>query len=217
MSLTLCIEENVNIHPSFSIEETFGALEGRRIAAIKNERRRAETVAGVSALKKALLDRVAGEITRDARGRPHFSDASGVDFSISHSGALSVAAVFDCPSARVGIDIEIIDEKKEDMHRRITERYFSDEERAVFSACPTPLEFFKLWTAKEARAKLSGLGLAEIISNERTSLEKDKEYFISHFLVTYNSEKYILAVCTDKNEKIDFICGGAVRVSAIQH
>ena len=212
MSLWLSVEENVSAHESFSVLETFGERESRRIFDIKNERRRAESLAGLVALKNALGDKDAREIVRDARGRPSFLYNGDMDFSISHSQSLSVAALIDS-LGRVGVDIERIDEKKEDTHRRIAKRYFSDEERQRLASSPTPIEFFKIWTAKEARAKLSGNGLAEIISLDRA--EKNEEGNVRHFLLTYKNEKYILAVCTDKDDEIDFICSEAISVSAI--
>ena len=212
MSLRLAVEKNVNFDTLFSVPSIFGETESRRILAIKNERRRAESTAGLIALKRAVGDIRAGQIVRDARGRPRFAEALGVDFNISHSASLSVAAVN--PLGRVGVDIERIDGKKGDTHRRIAERYFSDEEKLDFLNSPTPLEFFRIWTAKEARAKLFGYGLAEIISLERAA-KKEEECTVLHFLVNCEDEKYVLTVCTDGDDKIDFICSDGINVSAI--
>ena len=214
MSLRLAVEKNVNFDTLFSVPSVFGEAESRRILAMKNERRRAESAAGLLALKRALGDIEPGKIVRDERGRPSFAEALGVDFNISHSGSLSVAAVIDSPFWRVGVDIERVDEKKGNAYERIAERYFSDEEKLHFLNSPTPLEFFKIWTAKEARAKLFGHGLAEIISLDR-DVKKDEECTVLHFLIACESEKYVLAVCTNGDDEIDFICSNGINVSAI--
>ncbi len=165
-------------------------------------------MAGLVALKEALGNRAAGNIERNERGRPSFAGNTGLDFSISHSGNISVAALIDSPSGRVGVDIERIDEKKEDTHRRIADRYFGEEERAIFEDSGSAVEFYKIWTAKEAKAKLSGVGLSEILSARRSFEKNDcNEYLLVHFLLMYKDESYMLAVCINKEEKLDFICG----------
>lgn len=208
MSLNLALVDNTCLREASFVEKTFGALESRRVLGIKNERRRYESLAGLVALREALGDRVAGDVERDERGRPSFAGNTGLDFSISHSGNISVAALIDSPSGRVGVDIERIDEKKEDTHKRIADRYFSKEEKIIFETSGDPLEFYKIWTAKEARAKLLGLGLAEILSAERSFEKNDcNEYLLMHFLLTYKGESYMLTVCVNREEKLDFICG----------
>ena len=213
MSLRLAALENTNFNTSFSVSKTFGDLEERRILAIKNERRRAESLAGLESLYKALDGRSVGDIARNSEGRPFFVGDTGIDFSISHSGKLSVAALLEGSIGRVGVDIEKIDEKKEDTHKRIAERYFSDEEKLAFLNSSSPLEFYKIWTAKEARAKFFGFGLAQMLSTHR-SAKKDEDASVLHVLLTCKNEKYVLAVCTAKDEKIDFICGNGISVSA---
>ena len=214
MSLRLAVLENTNLNTSFSVSKTFGELEERRVLTMKNERRRAESLAGLEALYKALNGRRVGDIERDSEGRPFFVGDVGIDFSISHSGCLSVAALLEGNLGRVGVDVEKIDEKKEDTQRRIAGRYFSDEENLAFLRHSTPLEFYKIWTAKEARAKLFGFGLAQMLSVDRT-VKRNEDVFIFHFLLTCKNEKYVLALGTSKDEKIDFICGDGISVSAI--
>lgn len=208
MSIVLCVIDNVRMYESSFVEKTFGTLESTRLLGIKNERRRAESLAGLVALRDALGDRAAGDIERDGRGRPGFAGSTEIDFSISHSGKISVAALIDSPLGRIGVDIERIDEKKEDTHKRIADRYFSKEEISAFEASGDSLEFYKIWTTKEARAKFFGIGLAEILSAERSFEKNDcNEYLLMHFLLTYKGESYMLTVCVNREEKLDFICG----------
>ncbi len=218
MSLVLSIEKNSRSYPTDLVEEWFGIAESGRILSIKNERRRAESISGLVALKKALGDMGSGSIVRDPNGRPRFADKPGVDFSISHSGILSVAALTDSPSGRVGVDIERVeaDEKKEDTHRRIADRYFSAEEKLCFSALQTSVEFYRIWTAKEARSKLTGIGLAALLSLEQEDkTSRNEEYLYKHFLLNYENEKYVLTVCTNVDEKINFACGDDIEITPL--
>ena len=218
MSLVLSIEKNVRSYPVELVEEWFGTAEIRRILAIKNERRRAESIAGLVALKNALGDMTTVSISRDANGRPCFADRTGIDFNISHSGNLSVAALIITPSGRVGVDIERVEvgEKKEDMHRRIAERYFSTEEKLSFDASPTSVEFYRIWTEKEARAKLTGVGLAKLLSLGREDNEiQNEEYHLEHFLLSCENEKYVLTVCTNEDEKIKIACGDDITIALL--
>ena len=216
MSLNLCAIDNVSVRELSFVEETFGPFESRRILAIRNERRRAESVAGLVALKEALGGRTAGNIERDELGRPSFVGVDALDFSISHSGDLSIAALIDGPSGRVGVDIERIDEKKEDTHLRIAQRYFSKEEQAVLEASPVSIEFYKIWTAKEAKAKLLGVGLSKMLSSENSFEKSDHKFILKHFLLTYKGDRYLLALCVNKNDKLNFICGGNINIDAIK-
>lgn len=110
-----------------------------------------------SLLEKAGADSRTLSLSRDEGGRPFFY-GSVLDFSISHSRGTVAAALSD--SGRVGIDIEAaeIDEKKA---LRIFHRYFEGDVEP-----PSPAEFLRLWTEKEAVAKLFGIPLAEALSTE---------------------------------------------------
>ena len=207
MSLVVFAEENDRSHDASFVGETFGDGELLRLLGIKNDRRRNESAAGLVALKNALGDKCSALLKRDERGRPYFPSEKEMDLSISHSGSVSVAVLACGPDSRVGIDIEKVDEKKEDTHRRIANRYFSEGEQTALAASESPLEFYRIWTSKEARAKLTGKGLAELISSDKTQKkDKDENLRFMHFLLTYKSEGYVLTVCVNKNEKIKFNC-----------
>ena len=207
MSLVVFVQENDRPCDASFVGEVFGSFELERIIAIKNERRRNESAWGLVALKNALGDKASAPIQRDGRGRPYFRSDMEMDLGISHSGSVSVAALVDTQGVRVGVDIEKVDEKKEDTHRRIAKRYFSDEEQAALSNSKSPLEFYRIWTSKEARAKLTGEGLAELICADKAQKnDKDEALWFTHFLLTYKSESYVITVCTNRDEKINFNC-----------
>lgn len=82
------------------------------------------------------------EITRAAGGKPYFPHASHIHFNLSHSHGAAVCALSSEP---VGIDVEVL---------RTPPRHLAAGMDAE--------AFFRLWTAKEASAKLLGLGIAAL-------------------------------------------------------
>lgn len=100
-------------------------------------------------------------------GKP-FARGLAAEFSVSHSDALVVCAVDDAP---IGIDVERV----RPIDLAIARRVCTEEELAhLFGRAPLPSDFtrtgdpalldrfFTLWTRKEAAAKRSGAGLAQI-------------------------------------------------------
>ena len=92
------------------------------------------------------------------RGKP-FLAAHGIYFNMSHSADTAVFAV--TRSGEIGIDVEMFDRKVEidDLSRH----YYTESEQdalAELSGTARRELFFWLWTAKEARMKVTGEGLA---------------------------------------------------------
>lgn len=85
----------------------------------------------------------------DAHGKPILTNAP-VHFNLSHSGDFVLCAVDDQP---VGVDIEAI----RPISPKLIDRVCSDEERAFVRGDSG--RFLRLWTAKEAIVKHSGVGL----------------------------------------------------------
>ncbi|MZR30616.1 4'-phosphopantetheinyl transferase family protein [Sneathiella litorea] len=92
------------------------------------------------------------------RGKP-FIEAGDIYFNMSHSADTAVFAVTQ--SGEIGIDIEMFDRKVEidDLSRH----YYTEAEQMALSGLQETARrelFFWLWTAKEARMKVTGEGLA---------------------------------------------------------
>jgi 4'-phosphopantetheinyl transferase len=105
-----------------------------------------------------------------AHGKPFLKDPpGGIQFNLSHSGGLMVAAI--CRTWRIGVDIE-----KEDPRfdaRQIAERYFCAAERNEIAKSRPEDQFrafFRLWTAKEALLKGTSLGLTSELHQAEVSL-----------------------------------------------
>ncbi len=182
----------------------FGDGERHRLLALGSCARRRESVCALLCLE-ALLGRLglsAGEIKRETGGRPYFDAPSCVDFSLSHSGGLCLAAVSDIVGNRVGADIEIICRGKR-VHE-LAARFFSEEERErLKSTADTQKAFFEAWVRKEAAAKLSGGGLASILSQD---IEPHTAH--SEFLPLGDKEA-VLCVCSNyENEPLEIFFNG---------
>lgn len=97
-------------------------------------------------------------IAKEKNGKPYFKDNENVHFSLSHSGNIAFCAV-SCD--RVGVDTQIICDFKEGICRR----YFTKNERDFVLKSKEAAErkdrFFRIWTLKEAYAKMTGGGLGE--------------------------------------------------------
>jgi len=92
------------------------------------------------------------------QGKPALA-CGAVEFNLSHSGALAVLAI--STAGPVGIDVEHIDRMVD--VAGLAETCFTAAERAVLDrldAAARPRQFFLFWTAKEARMKLTGEGMA---------------------------------------------------------
>lgn len=82
-------------------------------------------------------------------GKPYFRN-SAVEFSLSHSGDWWAVAFSGAP---LGIDIQKIDGRD---HSAVAGRWFGEAEKAMAEAGGEA--FFRIWTMKEACAKMTGQG-----------------------------------------------------------
>ena len=127
-----------------------------------------ESMAGILLLQRALteigMDSADVSLGREGSGRPFLKNVN-LDFNISHADGLAVCAVElgegDVPP-RLGIDVERIVGRTTERLTRDAARWFTEEERAIFSDAPTEETFLKIWTGKEAMVKHTGAGLSEV-------------------------------------------------------
>jgi 4'-phosphopantetheinyl transferase len=95
-------------------------------------------------------------------GKP-FVATHGVNFNLSHSGARAVVAI--TRGGDIGIDLETVDrfDRIEDELDGLARSCLTGEERRALDALPPGRRvrrFLTYWTAKEARMKLTGEGMA---------------------------------------------------------
>ena len=169
MSVNLRIVDNeLRLVEPFDVS-FFGDGEKRRIEGITNAKRKGESVAALRVLKELLPINAEREISRDENGRPSFCGKKDEDFNISHSASLTAVAYVNKKGCRVGIDIEEIKEGRDEKLYRIAERYFTEKEKALLEKGESSRGFYKIWTAKEAKAKMLGIGLSKMLSSENDS------------------------------------------------
>lgn len=107
-------------------------------------------------------------LLREAYGKPYFENRK-IYFSISHSNGSVAVAVSD--EDEIGIDIETADIPS-DKAIKLAKRFFKDNESEL---CPDG--FLRVWTKKEAAAKLWGIPLAEYLGD----IKDDGKVFFSEF------------------------------------
>lgn len=170
--------------------------EEKRSAWIRmGEERAQESLMGILLLQRCMdqagISPVGKRIAYGEKGKPYFQDAS-LAFSISHAKGLTVCAVERCESgvsSGLGVDVERLDGRSGESMLRIAERWFTACERAAFSESPDAMQFFRIWTGKEALAKWSGEGLARVGDYDVTELPKDRR------LTAYALDDAIVTLC----------------------
>lgn len=111
-------------------------------------------------------------ILKGFNGKPYFEDCP-LFFNISHTDTMVAAAVGFAP---VGIDCE----KVRKMNPKVIERVCSPDEFVGISALKgeeSDMEFIRLWTYKEAWAKLTGEGLSRSVRDDVKKLMQHRNVF----------------------------------------
>ncbi len=100
---------------------------------------------------------------RDANGKPTLLDVAGIDFNLSHSGAMALVAV--TTGAVVGVDVE--DPRPVPEMQGVAESHFATEEQSALWTVPEPERlqtFYRIWTRKEAYVKATGVGIGPALA-----------------------------------------------------
>lgn len=142
-----------------ALRETLGAAELQRADAFRKPEDQRRFIVAHAAVRHLLgehLGRAPASLAFviGKHGKPELADGA-VHFNLSHSGDLAAIAVAPRP---VGVDVEA----RRKIHRvtELAESRFAPGELArVMTAADPQDEFLKIWTAKEAVVKATGLGL----------------------------------------------------------
>lgn len=103
---------------------------------------------------RSVLSQPQAAVLRDRAGRPFIPGATA--FSLSHSGPLALIAT--CDTEPIGADIEYL--RRMPAAAATSTRRFTETERAAFlDAADVDDAFLRIWTLKEAVAKVHGTGL----------------------------------------------------------
>jgi 4'-phosphopantetheinyl transferase len=118
-------------------------------------------------------------------GKPSIVGHPEIFFNLSHCKEAVVCAISDKP---VGVDVESHREFKDSL----VNYTMNDEEKAEIEKSDNPAAtFIRLWTMKEATAKLIGTG----ITNDVKSLINPTKYKYT----TIEKDNYIYTICSFSN------------------
>ena len=160
MTIQICLMDTERCHVSEKALSAlpFGEGERERLLSMKNPVALAQSLSALLALCTLLENRGVPPlpVERTTEGKPYFVGNDSLHFNLSHTKTLSVAALASVP---IGIDIEFVQEERN--VDGIAKRFFSTRETREWHAAPTLEHFFAVWTRKEARAKLHGMGLLQ--------------------------------------------------------
>ncbi len=166
----------------------------------KTERYRTERTRIQSLLTELLIRREAAagaeiSVTYNDYGKPHLLDPSGMHFSVSHTSHYIAYAAGIAP---VGIDIEY----RRSVNLNIANHYFSKAEKEVIRKSHDPvLDFYRIWTAKEAILKRNGTGFFTGVK-----LPDVCDHALRPYLAEHIGADYVLAVCGARHLRPLRIC-----------
>ena len=108
-------------------------------------------------LKRYGLREQGAEFGTVENGKPCLLHYPEIQFNLSHSGNMVMAAFSSCP---VGCDVE----KKQEARMKVAQRFFAPSEQKLLLAAEEGNErnllFSRLWTLKESFLKVDGRGMA---------------------------------------------------------
>ena len=119
------------------------------------------------------------DIQRTKNGKPYIKD-SMLSFNVSHS-ADAIIAIVGVGYDSVGIDMEVLQNK---YREKIIKRFFQKEEIAFINSSEDKnLEFYNIWTKKEAYIKKNALNMT-YISKINVLKEKMDTFIIDNMVVS---------------------------------
>ncbi len=119
-------------------------------------------------------------ILKNKNGKPYL-ESEGVHFSLSHTKGLAACVVADVP---VGVDCERIVPKSDREIQKFANRFFVENEITLLkNGGFSPLDFFRIWTAKEATIKKLGTNMSDVkkidTTTEKIIVSLENDYIIS--------------------------------------
>jgi hypothetical protein len=121
------------------------------------------------------------DIQRTKNGKPYIKD-SKLNFNVSHS-ADAIIAIVGLGYDSLGIDMEVLQNKDRE---KIIKRFFQKDEIAFINSSEDKnLEFYRIWTKKEAYIKKNALNMTYI---SKINVLKEKVY-------TFTIDNIIVSVC----------------------
>ena len=159
------------VRSSFSNPENLDYI--NEIMSRKNEAGKKESLCALMLLSKLVMktnaDMSSLILARSHNGKPYFKD-SYLHFSLTHSKGYAAAALSD--KSPVGLDLEC-SSVPPDTARKLAARWCNGKEGNEFSEGKEC--FARIWTKKEAYAKMHDIPLSEFVSKEKVNPEMSAE------------------------------------------
>lgn len=174
-----------------------------RIGKLKQKKDRLQSIGAGLLLRYSFLQQGGTKeewegitIQRGLSGKPSIVEYPEFCYSLSHSGKWVICGVH---SKELGADIQ----EMRTWNIRLARRFFAAEEYERLmhlEEMQRQQSFYKMWTAKESYAKLTGDGIGNGISQYLTSLAFDKiidtNKGIEAAIKIYDFSDYMVCVCT---------------------
>lgn len=166
MTVSVCLVQNNKPFDEtvFQFLLKFSPPEKQQRILRQRIKQNAVSMAVGGALARYMLWKKFG-ITPDAKiaygefGKPYLPDYPDAHFNISHSGQFVVCAVYDRP---IGVDVQEIIPYRPDIAAKICS---NTELAQIEASTDQSTEFTRIWTRKEATAKVKGLGIWAAVSS----------------------------------------------------
>ena len=132
------------------------------------------------------------------KGKPYFKNYNNLYFNGTHSSDLFAVIMSD--EADVGIDAEKIIDRD---YLSIAKEYFYETEyKYLESSLKLEIDFFTIWTLKEAYVKMLGKTIFDIKNSIEIDLierviRKSNNLFFSSFIL---DDSYIISLCYDMKD-----------------
>lgn len=124
-----------------------------------------------------------------------FALARKLNYNVAHSQDYVVMAIYSGSDFHIGVDIEYIDHKLDiDPMSPIV---FSVSEQQLIGK--SNINFFKLWTKKEALIKALGTGFATDFYQDTQLNLNDYEINENFIIITQTLKDYFLSICLHKS------------------
>lgn len=166
----------------------FSPLEKQHRILRQRVKRTADTMVVGGALVRHMLWRQFSilpdtQICYGKFGKPYLPDYPHAHFNVSHSGQYVVCAVCDAP---IGIDIQRVVPYRPDVAVRV---FTTAELKQIECSSDSSIEFTKIWTQMEARAKVSGMGIGRKPDLDIFSSYETVSYFVGDAFVSLSYRK----------------------------
>ena len=167
------------------LQKVYGLLDKTRQARVRRLRvpqKRAQCAAAGMLLRHLFGSET---IAYAGNGKPYLQNKPATHFNLAHTGNWVFCAVSHVP---VGVDAQVLTAYKE----RLAKRWFTPEEQLWIREEPS-VRFTRLWTQKEAYAKMTGEGIVKAVTGNT---------IIQHFIKEYDDfadENIYITVCAKEN------------------